>query len=239
MPISSRVLLLGLVALSCLAPPRAFALDGTETPAMVRVAPAGAFKNANEAFRRSLEADKAGDAKSSLAALEYAAEGGRPLALWKLGKMYADGAGVVHDDVKAYQYFSRIVDSYDENEPNRREVAVVADAFVTVGVYALNGVPKANVDADPERALHLFQFAATNFSSANAQYNLARMFLDGSGVEKDGRHVRVAAAAAAPSPPRPVRSRCHGAPPGRKAVGHGGIVTGDRRMSVDSPRRAH
>ena len=33
----------------------------------------------------------------------------------------------------------------------------------------------------------MFQFAATNFGNADAQYNLARMHLDGAGVDKDSR----------------------------------------------------
>ena len=183
----SRVVLLSCGGLACLAPVCARALDGTETPAMTRVAPARAFKSASDALRQGLEADKAGDVKSSLAALEYAADGGRSLALYKLGKMYAEGEGVAHDDAKAYEYYSRIVDKYDEDAPDRREVSVVASAFVAVGVYTLNGIAKANVEPDPDRALHLFQFAATNFGNANAQYNLARMFLDGNGVDKDSR----------------------------------------------------
>ena len=33
----------------------------------------------------------------------------------------------------------------------------------------------------------MFHYAAVNFGDANAQYNLARMYLDGSGIAKDGR----------------------------------------------------
>jgi len=33
----------------------------------------------------------------------------------------------------------------------------------------------------------MFQFAATTFGDANAQYHLARMHLEGAGVDKDGR----------------------------------------------------
>jgi TPR repeat protein len=35
------------------------------------------------------------------------------------------------------------------------------------------------------RALEMFQYAATNFGNADAQYDLARMYLDGLGVNKD------------------------------------------------------
>ena len=40
-----------------------------------------------------------------------------PLAQWKLGRMYAEGDGVTRDDAKAYDYFSRIVDHFAEEEP--------------------------------------------------------------------------------------------------------------------------
>jgi TPR repeat protein len=39
------------------------------------------------------------------------------------------------------------------------------------------------LSCDPERS----SFAATTFGDANAQYNLARMHLDGVGVDKNGR----------------------------------------------------
>lgn len=186
MPICSRafaILLAGWASGPCLA----LALDGTETPATRSIAPLKSYKNAGDALRQGLEADRVGDLKSSLAALEYAADEGSKQALWKLGKMYADGEGVPHDSLKAYQYYSRIIENYDEDDPNRRDMSFVASAFVAVGIYALNGIPKTNLERDPDRALRLFQFAATNFGSANAQFNLARMFLDGDGVEKDPR----------------------------------------------------
>ena len=97
------------------------------------------------------------------------------------------GDGVPHDDVKAYEYFSRIVEAYDEENPDRREISVVANAFVAVGVYSLSGIAGGKIAPTPERALEVFQYAATNFSDANAQYNLARMYLDGNSVDKDPR----------------------------------------------------
>ena len=84
-------------------------------------------------------------------------------------------------------YFSQIVTNYDEDDPNRRDRAVVSSALVSLGVYNLNGIADSKVRPDPQRALQMFQFAATRFGDANAQYNLARMHLDGVGVDKDGR----------------------------------------------------
>src|SRR5262249_46564448 len=52
---------------------------------------------------------------TSLTALQYAAEGGHPIAQWKLGRMYADGNGVAQDDLRAFEYFSRIANAHAED----------------------------------------------------------------------------------------------------------------------------
>jgi len=166
----------------------AFAFDGSDAAASDK-APFRSFKNPQAALQAGLEGFRAGgDQHSAIEALKYAAAGGESLARWKLGRMYAEGDGVPHDDIKAYDYFSQIVDTFDEDNPNRREMSVVASAFVAVGVYNLNGIANTKVVQNPERALEMFQYAATNFGDANAQYNLARMYLDGAGaIRKDGR----------------------------------------------------
>ncbi len=61
----------------------------------------------------------------------------------------------------------------------------MSSAFVAVGAYSLNGIPNSRVSADPMRALEMFQYAATNFGNPDAQYDLARMYLDGVGITKD------------------------------------------------------
>lgn len=146
------------------------------------------FKDPHQALQAALESYRAGNPASSVEALKYAAAGGEPLARWKLGKMYADGDGVPRDDYKAYQYFQQIVDNYDEDDSNWREKSVVASAFVAVGVFELKGIAGSRLRADPEQAMRMFVYAATNFSDSNAQYNLARLYMDGSaGLAKDSR----------------------------------------------------
>lgn len=145
------------------------------------------FKDPRAALRAGLESYHAGDAATSVAALRYAADGGEPLAKWKLGRMYADGDGVMRDDAKAYEYFSQIVDHYADDEPDPRERSMAASAFVAVGVYLREGVPSAKIQPDLDRAFDLFRYAATYFRNADAQYNLARMYLEGAGVKKSVR----------------------------------------------------
>ena len=163
------------------------ALDGSERPANEKPS-LPLFKTPLQAFHQGMDGYRSGNMKFSLEAFEYAAANGNPLARWKLGKMYADGDGVPRDDYKAYKYFSQIVQNYDEDDADRRDLSVVSNAFVAVGVYSLNGIASTEVKPDPERAFVMFQYAALNFGNADAQYNLARIYLDGAdGVSKDTR----------------------------------------------------
>jgi len=168
-------LAIGLLGWQCAT---ALALDGAKSNGPQKI-PAQSFTSVEQAFQAGVQDLAAGDAQSSVKALTYAADGGQPLAQWKLGRMYARGEGVPRDDVKAYAYFERLVESYNEDDPDRPDIAAIANAFVAVGVYCLNGVPNSDIKADPERALEMFQFAATNFGDSDAQYNLARMYMDG------------------------------------------------------------
>jgi exopolysaccharide production negative regulator len=133
-----------------------------------------------------LENLQAGKMESAVSALTYAAASGQALARWKLGDMYATGKVVPRDDVKAYQYFDQLVEDYDEDQADQRDLSVISNAFVRVGVYCLYGVPDSDVRPNPRRAHELFQYAATTFDDPNAQYNLAHMYITGlGGVSKD------------------------------------------------------
>jgi TPR repeat protein len=182
---------LALAALLIVAPAVAgaptLALDGPEAAAL-STRPLPIFKNPRQALREGIDSYRSGNPKNSVDALQFAAEGGESLARWKLGRMYADGDGVVRDDVKAYHYFSQIVADYNDDDSAGRERAIVSSAFVALGVYNLNGIANSRVKANPDRAIEMFHYAATNFGDANAQYNLGRLYLDGpGGIDKDTR----------------------------------------------------
>jgi exopolysaccharide production negative regulator len=177
--------LLGMLVIGaalCSAP--ALAFDGTKTDpdATLAIPP-----SPGDAFRSGTHWIKSGEKDRGLRALEYAAEKGHPLALWKLGRMYADGDVVSHDDYKAFQYFRRIVDGHAEDNPNTSQARFVANAFVALGQYFLDGIPKTPVARDPDRARSLFAYAASYFGDADAQYYLARLYLDGNGAPHDPR----------------------------------------------------
>src|SRR5712675_596925 len=121
----------------------------------------------------------------TLNSLQYAAEGGHPIAQWKLGRMYADGDGVIQDDVRAFEYFSRIANAHAEDSPSAPQAQVVANAFVALGRYYLSGIPNSKIKSDPDRAREMFSYAASYFGNADAQYDLARLYLRNAGASRD------------------------------------------------------
>ena len=164
----------------------AHALDGTTAPNGQKITPGRTFKSARDALRIGVNDLNAGDAQSSVQALTYAAEGGEALARWKLGSIYAAGDVVPRNDGLAYKYFEQLVDNYDEDEMDQRSLTAISNAFVQIGLYSLTGIAGSAVKADPERAVEMFEMAATRFGDADAEYHLARMFIDGvGGLEKD------------------------------------------------------
>jgi hypothetical protein len=140
-----------------------------------------------EAFRSGTKSYLAGDKDEALKALQYAAEQGHTAAAWKLGRMYADGDGVRRDDLKAFEYFRRVANLHADEAPGSPQAPFVANAFVALGGFYLSGIPNTPVRRDPARARDMYQYAASYFGDAEAQYRLARMHLEGVGGERDTR----------------------------------------------------
>jgi TPR repeat protein len=161
-------------------PVPALAFDGTR---MRSDAPA---PTPMEAFRSGTRALRAGEANNGVSALEYAAEQGHTVAQWKLGRMYAEGDQVPKDDVRAFQYFSGIANSHAEDSPDAPQSRFVANAFVALGQYYVQGIPNT-LKPDPSRAREMFWYAASYFGDADAQYHLAQLYLDGNGAPRDPR----------------------------------------------------
>lgn len=163
----------------------AMALDAAPRP--TPLTPNTKYSSVREALRDGVRDYNAGDKRGAVQALEYAAGQGHTLALWKLGRMYADGDGVPHDDLKAFEFFSKLADQNADERRDSPNAPVVASAFVALGTYFLDGIKNTYVTANPGRARELFAYAASWFSDPNAQFNLARLYMDGTGVEKDER----------------------------------------------------
>jgi uncharacterized protein len=183
---SRRIIVALILGTSALAAP-VLAFDGApvNSDAAIPVAAAAGQAGAAAALKKAIPP---GPADGSLTALEYAAEGGHAGAQWQLGRMYADGNGVIQDDMRAFEYFSRIANAHAEDSPSEPQSSIVANAFVALGRYYLAGIPNSTIKADPERAREMFSYAASYFGNADAQYDLARMYLHAGSSRDDFRY---------------------------------------------------
>ena len=151
------------------------------------LAPMPKYGSAREALRNGMRDYNAGDKAGAAQALEFAATQGHTLALWKLARMYAEGDGVQHDDLKAFEYFSKLADQNADESPDSPNAGVVASAFVALGTYYLDGIKGTSVTRNPQRAHEMFHYAASYYGDSNAQFELGRLYLDGTGVAQDSR----------------------------------------------------
>ncbi|HZP09200.1 tetratricopeptide repeat protein [Methyloceanibacter sp.] len=144
------------------------------------------YASATDAYRQGVSTIKAGKVAAALPALEYAAKHGVLGAEIKLAHIYAAGRdGVPEDDAKAYTYYRAIADQYADISPSNPVAPFVGEAFVALGQYHLDGIAAMPLPANPAYAADLFRHAASYFGNADAQYDLALLYLKGEGVEKD------------------------------------------------------
>jgi len=165
------------------------ALDGSPSPNTfsgdAQPAVAAMPTSPGDAYRRATEDLKSGEKTRAVTSLQYAADHGHGFALWQLGRMYADGDGVKRDDLRAFEYFQKFADSHADDNPAVPRARFVANAFVALGQYYLDGIPNTNVVQSPELARRMFAHAASYFGDPEAQFQLASLYLDGNGVARD------------------------------------------------------
>src|SRR6476659_4651456 len=181
MRISRRIILALMLGATPLAT-QGFAFDGAPVSPDTAIPVVSAQPGAAAALQKAIPSSTT---DTSLTSLQYAAEGGHPVAQWKLGRMYADGDGVIQDDLRAFEYFSRIANAHAEDSPSAPQATIVANAFVALGRYYLNGIPNSKIKPDSDRTREMFSYAASYFGNADAQYDLARLYLKTPDASRD------------------------------------------------------
>jgi TPR repeat protein len=180
-------LMLGVAPLVASAP--SFAFDGAPVNQGPAIPVATAQSGAAATLRKTMPQAGTNAAlpdNNSITALQYAADEGHPVAQWRLGRMYANGeGGVLQDDLRAFDYFSKVANAHAEDSPSAPQAQIVANAFVALGRYYLNGIPNSKVKPDPDRAREMFSYAASYFGNADAQYDLARIYLKTADASRD------------------------------------------------------
>jgi TPR repeat protein len=138
-----------------------------------------------DALRSGAQMIREGRVDQGVLALQYAAERGLPSAIWKLGRIYADGDGVPKDQRRSFEYFRSLTRTHAYDPPGTPHARFVANAFVALGFFYLHGIPNSDVKADPVVAHGMFRHAASYFGDPDAQYQVGRMYLQGTGTAKD------------------------------------------------------
>lgn len=166
---------------------------GSALAAFIVLTPAGVggadqpppYTSATEAYRQGASAMKSGEMAAAVAALEYAAKHGVLGAQLKLARLYANGRDVPKDEAKAFHYYQHIADQYADLPPSSPVAKYVGEAFCALGRYYVGGISAMPLHPDPVYAAGLFRHAGAYFGDAEAQYQLGRLYLSGSGVEKN------------------------------------------------------
>lgn len=186
----SRVRFIPVLALACMIAGPSTAFDGAKPLTQETASPM-------EAFRFGFKAYREGDKETAVDALQFAASRGSAMAQWKLGRMYALGDGVEASPLRAFEYFREIANAHADDSPNSPEAPFVANAFVELGGFFKRGIEDTYVGKNPYQARQIYAYAASYFGDPNAQFLLAKMYLEGEGGEKNprqaGRWLKLAA----------------------------------------------
>lgn len=136
------------------------------------------FTSVRAAMDQGLGAYKAGHYELAVPALKFAAQRGAFLARFLLAEIYADNATTYTDHPKAYRIYKSMADKFADIDPdNDPKVPYVAHAMVELARYVKHGLTTANVTANSELSEEYLHHAATFFNSIDAQFELARTYL--------------------------------------------------------------
>ena len=111
----------------------------------------------------------------SLKRLEYAAEEGDAVAMWKLGRIYASCQKDKESHLRAFEMFSRVVRLQGDLTLYSNNAPVTANAFVSLGQYYRRGIPDSRIKKNEDKAWGMFLTAATYYGDPNAQFALFEM----------------------------------------------------------------
>lgn len=149
------------------------------------------YRSHEAALQQGLEAIKAGRPEAAIPALEHAASaGGRTGVLGRFyaARVFSDNSHPATDHAKAYILYQRIADELADIDPDVDPRApFVAKSLMALASYLRNGVEEIGLKPNTQRAAQYMHHAATVFQDEDAQFELAKLFLHGDGVEADPR----------------------------------------------------
>ena len=142
------------------------------------------FASKNAAFLQGHSAFKSRQYDIAVPALEFASKHGVMRAKFLLARIFSDNSGGRTDHARAYALLRDIVTQYSDVDPSDPRVApFVSQALTSIARYERDGLPEIGLTPNTKRALVFFNHAAAYFNDADAQFELAKHYLAGDGVE--------------------------------------------------------
>lgn len=134
-------------------------------------------------LKKARRAYKEGEYGKARKYFERESRDGNIVADWYLGHIYRLGRGVTQDSAKAFSYYSRVADAFNDDERDEKRLRICLDALVRVADYYRTGDQAAGIPRDHERAIRIYR-VATTYGHPAAQYALGVMSLRGQGMKK-------------------------------------------------------
>lgn len=147
---------------------------------------AAKYRSAQDALDQGIGAFNGGYYEIAIPALEYAADAHLFLAPYYLARIYSDNNGAHTDHAKAYESYMKLAEEHTDVDPDDDQRApYVAKAMTRIAGYLINGLPEANLKPNPTIAMEYLREAAQFFRDEDAQFELAKLYLRGDGIESD------------------------------------------------------
>jgi len=119
--------------------------------------------------------------------LAPAAQKGDISAQVEMARRLALGEGVKKNEAQAALYFQAVINQLGEISARDKRGPLAATAFRFLAQFHRRGVPDANIAPNPAYAFDLLHHAASYFGDPIAQFELARLLINGDGVTKNTR----------------------------------------------------
>jgi uncharacterized protein len=170
-------------------PPQSFqAQPRAPNAGMPQSGRAPVFKSPEAAFEQGMGSWRGGFVEQAIPALRYAADHDVFLAQYYLARIFADSSTPYTDHAAAYQLYKKIALDHANVDPDDdQRAAFVARSLTALAGYVRTGLPQIGVRPDTARAVEYLRHAAQFFNDEEAQYDLAKIFLQGDGVPADPR----------------------------------------------------
>ncbi len=103
-----------------------------------------------------------------------------------LARVYSDDTSGFTDHARAYTLFQSISEQADTVDPDdARRAPFVAKSVTAIAGYVRRGLPVIGLKSDLERAVEYYRTAATTFNEPDAQFEIGKLHLTGTGVPTD------------------------------------------------------